>query len=141
MPKRDDRTEPKSAALLQEGTLNSSPEAVIDPKFQPGGFFDPRDLVQVRYEMLRRVSVDNQSITQATVEYGVSRPTYYQAKASFDEAGVTGLVPKEDVPPAGTPVTLKVTGLLYPPMEPMLILKTALLGWQTPTLVLVTDRV
>ena len=48
--------------------------------------------------MLRRVSVDNLSVTRATAEYGVSRPTYYQAKASFDEAGVAGLVPKKRGP-------------------------------------------
>jgi transposase len=98
VPTRGDRTDPKAAALLEEGTLNPSPEKIGDPKFRAGEFFDPRDLVQVRYEMLRRVSVDDQSVTQATVEYGVSRPTYYQAKASFDEAGVAGLVPKKRGP-------------------------------------------
>ncbi len=98
MPKRADRTDPKTAALLEEGTLNPSPEKVSDPKFRASDFFDPRDFVQVRYEMLRRVSVDDASVTQATAEYGVSRPTYYQAKASFEEAGVAGLVPKKRGP-------------------------------------------
>jgi transposase len=98
VPKRGDHTDPKTAALLEEGTLNVSPEKVTDPKFQAGEFFDPRDLVQVRYEMLRRVSVDNLSVARATTEYGVSRPTYYQAKTSFDEAGVAGLVPKKRGP-------------------------------------------
>src|SRR6266568_3047079 len=98
MPKRRDRKDPKTAALQEEGTLNPSPEKVGDPKFRAGEFFDPRDLVQVKYEMLRRVSVDHLSVTQATAEYGVSRPTYYQAKASFDEAGVAGLVPKKRGP-------------------------------------------
>ena len=54
--------------------------------------------MQVKYEMLRRVSVENASVTDATAEYGVSRPTYYQAKASFDEAGIAGLVPKKRGP-------------------------------------------
>jgi len=98
MPRRGHRKDPKIAALLAEGTLNLSAESVSDPKFQTGEFFDPRDLVQVRYEMLRRVSVDNLSVTGVTVEYGVSRPTYYQAKASFAEAGVAGLVPKKRGP-------------------------------------------
>lgn len=98
MPKRSGRRDPKTAALLEEGTLNPFPEKVADPKFQAGDLFDPRDLVQVRYEMLRRVSVDQQSVTQATAEYGVSRPTYYQAKASFEAAGVAGLVPKKRGP-------------------------------------------
>jgi len=98
MPRVDTRTNSKTAALVEEGTLNPSPEKVSDPKFQGSEFFDPRDLVQVRYEMLRRVSVENLPVTQATAEYGVSRPTYYQAKASFDEAGVGGLVPKKRGP-------------------------------------------
>ncbi len=98
MPKRADRSDLKTAALIEEGTLNPSPEKVGDPKFQTGEFFDPRDLMQVRYELLRRVSVDNLSVAQAVAEYGVSRPTYYQAKASFDEAGVAGLVPRKRGP-------------------------------------------
>lgn len=98
MPKRAARRDPKTAALLQEGTLNPFPEKVGDPKFQGAEFFDARDVVQVKYEMLRRASVDNVSVTQVTAEYGVSRPTYYQAKASFDEAGVSGLVPKKRGP-------------------------------------------
>lgn len=98
MPRRYDRRDPKAEALLEEGTLNPSPENVSDPKFQASEFFDPRDFVQVRYEMLRRVSVDNLSVTKAAAEYGVSRPTYYQARASFEEAGVAGLVPKKRGP-------------------------------------------
>src|SRR6202043_907439 len=98
MPKRHDRRDPKTAALQEEGTLNPSPAKVGDPRFRAGDFFDPRDLVQVRYEMLRRVSVDNLPVTQVSAEYGVSRPTYYQAKASFGEAGLAGLVPKKKGP-------------------------------------------
>jgi transposase len=37
-------------------------------------------------------------VTDATDEYGVSRPTYYQAKTNFDEAGVAGLVPRKRGP-------------------------------------------
>ena len=64
MPKPGDRRDPKTAALLEEGTLNPSPEKVSDTKFQASDFFDARDLVQVRYELLRRVSVDNLSVTR-----------------------------------------------------------------------------
>jgi transposase len=88
----------KVKALLEEGTLNPAPEKVHDPKFQHSEFFDPRDLVQVKYEMLRRVSVENASVVDATQEYGVARPTYYQTKASFDQEGIAGLVPKKRGP-------------------------------------------
>jgi transposase len=98
VPRREDRKDPKAAALIEEGTLNHSPEKVSDSKFRASEFFDPRDLVQVKYEMLRRVSADNVSISDAAREYGVSRPTYYQTKASFDQAGIAGLVPKKRGP-------------------------------------------
>jgi transposase len=98
VPAKSDSKHPKVRALLEEGTLNPVPEKVHDPKFQDGEFFDPRDIVQVKYEMLRVVSVANASVANATEEYGVSRPTYYQTKASFDEAGIAGLVPKKRGP-------------------------------------------
>jgi transposase len=98
VPGKSDSKHPKVRALLEEGTLNSEPGKVRDAKFRDGEFFDPRDIVQVKYEMLRRVSVDSLSVTQVTAEYGVSRPTYYQTKASFDDAGVAGLVPKKRGP-------------------------------------------
>ena len=98
MPARSDGKHVKIRALGEEGTLNPAPEKVRDPKFREVEFFDPRDLVQVKYEMLRRVSVENASVTDATEEYGVSRPTYYQTKAHFNEAGIAGLVPKKRGP-------------------------------------------
>ena len=93
-----DRPRSKSETLVKEGTLNSSPEKVRDPKFLANEFFDPRDLVQVKYEMLRRVSVENVRVTEATADYGVSRPTFYQAQEKFAEAGIAGLVPRKRGP-------------------------------------------
>ncbi|NJO55062.1 MAG: helix-turn-helix domain containing protein [Rhodospirillales bacterium] len=89
---------PKVKALREEGTLNLAPNKVRDAKFHGNEFFDPRDIVQVKYEMLRRVSVENAPVTSATEEYGVSRPTYYQTKATFDKAGIAGLVPQKRGP-------------------------------------------
>jgi transposase len=98
MPVRSRSKPPKLEALREEGTLNPTPDEVHDPKFQENEFFDPHDIVQVKYEMLRRVSVENASVSAATEEYGVSRPTYYQTKASFDKGGVAGLVPQKRGP-------------------------------------------
>jgi len=98
MPLSSTRKPDKTAALIEEGTLNPAPEKVSDPKFGHGEFFDPRDAVQVKYELLRRVLVENASVTEAAEEYGISRPTYYQAKAGFDAAGIAGLVPKKRGP-------------------------------------------
>ena len=98
MPVRSRSKPPKLDALREEGTLNPTPDEVHDPKFQENEFFDPHDIVQVKYEMLRRVSVENASVSAATEEYGLSRPTYYQTKASFDKGGVAGLVPQKRGP-------------------------------------------
>ena len=88
----------KSNSLREEGALNPHPEAVNDPKFKHGEFFDPDDLVQVKYEMLRRAQSDHVSVTQAAEEYGFSRPTFYQARTNFESAGVAGLVQKKRGP-------------------------------------------
>ena len=98
MRTKHDSKRSKADVLLEEGTLNPAPEKVLDPKFREREFFDPRDAVQVKYEMLRRVSVENTSVTDVAQEYGVSRPTYYQAQANLEEAGVAGLVPKKPGP-------------------------------------------
>jgi transposase len=98
MPARTRSKAPKAEALFQEGTLHPTPERVRDPKFRENEFFDPRDAVQVKYEMLRHVSIEKASVTDATVDYGVSRPTYYQTKANFDKAGIAGLIPKKRGP-------------------------------------------
>jgi transposase len=98
VPSKHDSKSSKTDALLEEGTLNPTPEKVRDPKFRGSEFFDPHDAVQVKYEMLRRVSIDNASVTEVSDEYGMSRPTYYQAKTNFDAAGIAGLVPKKPGP-------------------------------------------
>jgi hypothetical protein len=89
---------PKVTTLLAEGVFNPAAEQVRDPKFRADDFFDPRDLVQVKYEMLRRVALEHAFVTTATAEYGLSRPTYYQAKAHFATAGIAGLIPRKRGP-------------------------------------------
>ena len=98
MRSKHDDTPSKADVLVEEGTLNPAPERVLDPKFRESEFFDPRDVVQVKYEMLRRVAVENASVTNVAEEYGVSRPTYYQAKTNLEGAGIAGLVPKKTGP-------------------------------------------
>ena len=71
----------KHKQLARRGSLHPNPEAVTDPLFDSGAFFDRRDLVQVKYEMLRSVSVDGGSVSQAARGFGFSRPTFYQAQS------------------------------------------------------------
>jgi transposase len=78
--------------------LNRHAERVSDAQFAEGQFFDARDLVQVKYEMLRRVRVDGQSVSQSAAGFGLSRPSYYQALAAFDAGGLPALLPKKPGP-------------------------------------------
>ena len=105
-------------ALQQQGTLNPRSQDVRDALFHQHDFFDPRDLVQVKYEMLRRVSVDKLSVTEVSDEYGVSRPTYYQTKANFDLAGVAGLVPARPGPRGPHKVDAEVLAFLQARLVP-----------------------
>lgn len=118
MPSSNDDKRSKTNALTEDGTLNPAPEKVRDPKFQEGDFFDPRDVVQVKYEMLRRVSVEKASVTDVSDEYGVSRPTYYQAKADFEEGGIAGLVPKKRGPHGPHKIQGEVLALLSAQTSP-----------------------
>jgi transposase len=71
---------------------------VTDELFVSSEFFDPRDLLQVKYEMLRRVLVDEQPVSQSAVRFGLSRPSYYQAQKAYEEGGLPGLLPKRPGP-------------------------------------------
>src|SRR4030042_499274 len=84
--------DPKSKALQEQRCLNPRPEKVSSELFQQSDFFDPRDLLQVKYEMLRQVRVERQPIRQAALQFGFSRPTSYKALAIFDRTGLLGLV-------------------------------------------------
>ena len=93
------REDPKEAALRAARTLNPRPEAVADEAFTSGPeFFDARDLVQVKYEMVRRVRADGQPVTKAAAAFGFSRPSYYQAAAAVEADGLAGLVPARPGP-------------------------------------------
>jgi hypothetical protein len=70
-------------------------------------FFDARDSVQVKYEMVRRVSVDDAPVTATAAAFGYSGPSYYQAAAALAESGLDGLVPAK---PARRPLRATTPG-------------------------------
>ena len=70
--------------------------------------FDPRDLIQVKYEMLRRVRTEGQSVAKASALFGVSRPTFYKAQSDFDRTGLVGLLPAKRGPRGPHKVTPEV---------------------------------
>src|ERR1700719_1285530 len=104
MPK-DTAKQSRRGALKRHGTLNPYPDAVTDALFQTGDFFDADDLVQVKYEMLRRVRVDKQPVSHSASAFGFSRPTYYQAEEDFQRDGLYGLLPEKRGPRQGHKLT------------------------------------
>jgi transposase len=89
----------KASVLRRHHALNPRPHAVVDAAFASGNpFFDARDVVQVKYEMLRRVREDGAPVSRAAADFGFSRPSYYQTQAAFEAEGLPGLVPQRPGP-------------------------------------------
>ncbi len=105
----------KLKALRQSHTLHPHPEQVRDPLFtSSSSFFDPRDLVQVKYELLRRVRVEGDSVSHATALFALSRPTFYAAQAAWERTGLVGLLPELTGPRHGHKLTEEILALLVP---------------------------
>lgn len=101
------RTEPdtKSESLAASRTLNPYPQAVTAAVFAHDEFFDARDLVQVKYEMVRQVEVEDVPVARAAAAFGFSRQSVYTARAVLDEQGLAGLVPGKPGPKQGHKLT------------------------------------
>jgi len=91
---RDD----KAQELERSRTLNPRPEAVVDAGFRSSEFFDARDLVQVKYEMVRRVEADGSPVSAAATAFGFSRQSYYTAARVLADEGLAGLGPARPGP-------------------------------------------
>src|SRR3989454_12483163 len=108
-PTRD----PKTRALQQEASLHPHPELVTDELFLAHEFFDPRDLVQVKYEMLRRVQSEGQAVNQSAAHFGFSRPSFYQAQAAFQQGGLPALMPQKRGPKKAHKLTAEVLAFIH----------------------------
>jgi len=105
MSPRGSSEDPKVTALRASRCLNPHPELVSDPGFAGEEFFDARDGVQVKYEMVRRVQVEGASVTATAAAFGYSRPSYYEAAAAQAAAGLEGLVGAKPGPHGGHKLT------------------------------------
>ncbi len=90
--------DPKVKALRAERSLNPRPQDVSDEGFVASEFFDARDVVQVKYEMVRRVRVDGAPVSRSAAAFGFSRPSFYEAAAAVDAGGLAALVPARPGP-------------------------------------------
>jgi transposase len=98
--------------LCELGMLNPQPERVRAQWFEAAGFFDANDLVQVKYEMLRHARHGGATKSEAAELFGVSRPTFYQAEAAFEQGGLAGLLPRPRGPKSAHKLTPQVMGLV-----------------------------
>lgn len=104
------RQDPKLEALRAERSVNPRPEAVVDEAFAASVFFDARDLVQVKYEMVRKARVDGVTVTRAADAFGFSRPSFYEASAALETGGLPALVPARPGPRRAHKLTDEIVG-------------------------------
>jgi len=98
MAKKTKAADPKVEALRRQNCLNPHPETVTAPLFDASDFFDTRDLVQVKYEMLRSVQLGTHQVVQAAKVFGLSRPVFYVTRDLFNREGLPGLLPHKRGP-------------------------------------------
>ena len=98
----------KLKILEENGSLNKNADKVKDPLFQNNSFFDAKDIVQVKYEMLRAVEKDRQSIIQTSETFGFSRVSYYKILNSFKKYGIEGMLPRKRGPKKAHKLTPEV---------------------------------
>lgn len=84
--------DPKTKFLRKEGLINPKPERVTHSLFQTHEFFDPLDLPQVRYEMLRAARVEHATVSDACRLFGFSREYFYRLERDFMARGYVGLL-------------------------------------------------
>jgi len=104
--------DPKLVALRQHGCLNPRPQRVADQPFTSSDFFDARDLVQVKYEMVRRVRIDGEPVSRSATSFGFSRPSFYLAQAALERGGLAALVPQKRGPRRSHKLSTEVVGFL-----------------------------
>jgi len=109
--------DPKLQALQHHGCLNPHPERVADPLFATIDFFDPRDLIQVKYEMVRRVIVEHEMVSRSAAVFGFSRPTFYQSRRLLESGGLAALVPKKPGPRRAHKLSVEVVDFLQQERE------------------------
>ena len=104
-----DPRQTKRSLLREQGTLNARAKAVRHESFRDNEFFDPDDLLQVRYEMVRRHQIDGRGISKVAADFGVSRPTFYKANKAVKTNGLAGLLPGQRGPRGGHKLSEEVT--------------------------------
>lgn len=120
--------DPKVAVLREARALNPRPALVTDAAFTASEFLDARDLVQVKYEMVRRVRIDGEAVSAAASTFGFSRPSWYAAAEALDSAGLTGLLAARPGPRRAHKITEEIVAFVEAELEAEPSLRSAVLA-------------
>jgi transposase len=107
-----DNGEKRKQQLKKEGALHPNPDRVHTDLLAKSPFFDANDLIQMKYEMLRSVSADQQSVAKAANMFGLSRVAYYHAQTQYQKHGLAGLLPHRRGPRHPHKFTSEVTSFI-----------------------------
>lgn len=111
--KRPNPPDSKLQALRQHNALYAKATKVTDEQFLTLEFFDPRDLIQVKYEMVRRVHKDGWTVTRAAEAFGFSRISYYRIQSAIQTQGLMGLMPRKRGPQHASKITEAVDAFIH----------------------------
>lgn len=109
----------KRKRLKKDGVLHPQPQKVSAEIIRQSDFFDPEDLIQMKYEMLRKVSVNEKSITDAARSFGLSRVAFYHARQQYEERGLAGLLPDKRGPKKPHKLTQEVMEFINQELKAM----------------------
>jgi transposase len=127
MMRSSSTSDPKCDSLRQHASLNPHPERVSDFQFLTNPFFDPHDLVQVKYELLHRIMVEGQPVGVTAASFGLSRMTVHQLHKRFEDEGLAGLMPRRKGPQRASKLSDEVIGFIAQTLKAEPDLRTAAL--------------
>ena len=88
----------KEEHLRATQTFNTNYAKINDPIFQRSGIMDPRDLLLVRFELVRSLELDGKPIEEVCSQYGISPCTARRYVRDMKERGLIALVPEKRGP-------------------------------------------
>lgn len=107
----------KKKKLTESGTLNPNADKITDPLFNNNDFFDADDLLQVKYEMLRRVEKEEGSVTDVAKSFGFSRRHVYVLQKQFANEGLSGLLSEKRGPKSAHKLSEEVMDFINAQIE------------------------
>jgi len=102
----------KEDSLQKSNCFNRNNANVTAGIFSASPFFDCRDIVQVKYEMVRAVENAEGTVADISRSFGFSRKSYYQINEAFQAGGLQALVPKKTGPKKPTKLTPETSAFI-----------------------------